>query len=150
MGRYIKVVLKRAYKNDLFILVLNEVLVLRFGANDWDKFNPWYLLDSEANFMNTHPEGLKQIPDWKRPIKAETLSKNFFWFTNGEFTMKLSGETTIEDAIDVISVAKWIAFTKRKYIDQKQSHDYDFKTLKQYLNYLFEDQGITTDDLWTI
>lgn len=150
MGRYIKVVLKRAYKNDLFILVLNEILIVQFGANDWQKFNPWYLLDEEAKFMNTTPEGIRQVPDWKRPITAEQLSENFFWFANGEFTMKISGEPTIEDAVDVISVAKWIAFTKRKYIDRKQSHDYDFKTLKQYINYLFEDQGITTDDLWTI
>lgn len=149
MGRYMKVVLKRVYKNDLFILVLNQELKL-YGANDWDKFNPWYLLDAEASYMNNHPDGLKQLSDWKRPISAEKLSQNFFWFSYGEFTAKISGGSTVEEAIDIIAVAKWIAHTKCKYIDKKESHDYDFKTLKQYLNYLFEEQGIATEDLWTI
>lgn len=73
MGRHMTVALKEKYVNDLFIQLLNEELTSRFGANTGVKFITWQYLEEEADYINNHPEGLKQLPDWKRPITKETL-----------------------------------------------------------------------------
>lgn len=150
MGRYMEVALKAKYKNDRFIQTLNEELTKVYGADTWHKFNPWYYLQEEADFMNTDPEGLKQIPEWKRPIKPEQLSNNFFWFKHGEFHFKLSGGSTSDEARNAIAVTKWIVATERKYINSKESENYDLETVKQYLNCVMEEAGYDLNKLWEI
>lgn len=150
MGRYMKVALKAKYKNDRFIQRLNEELTAVYGADTWHKFNPWYNLQEDADFMNTDPEGLAQIPEWKRPITPERLSNNFFWLKHGEFHFKLSGGPTADEAQEAIAVAKWIAATERKYINSKASDSYDLETVKQYLNYVMEEAGYDLNKLWEI
>lgn len=148
MGRYMKVVLKDKYRNDLFIQSLNEELVGRYGANTWEKFNPWHCLQEQADYVNNHPEGKKQLPDWERPIAPERLSKNFFWLAHGKFYFKLSGGPTSDESRDAIAVVKWIETTKGKYIDRKASGNYDRDTVKQYLDYIMEEAGYDIEKLW--
>lgn len=150
MGRYMKVILKAKHKNDGFIRELNNELIEVYGANSWHKFNPWYYLQEEADFMNTDQEGLQQIPEWKRPITPERLSNNFFWFIHGEFHFKLSGGVTLDEATDAIAIAKWIVATEAKYINSRESYNYDLDTVKQYLNYIMEEAGYDLNVLWEI
>lgn len=150
MGRYMNVVLKKKYKNDLFIASINEELINKFGANTWTKFNPYYFLQEEADYINNHPDGKKQLEGWKRPIEPETLSCNFFWLQNGLFSIKLSGGTTSEEGKDAVAVCKWIIATKKRYIDTAQSHDYCKRIVSQYLNNVFEQDGYDLEKLWEI
>lgn len=150
MGRYMTVVLKEECKNDNFIKQLNEELIKKYGATLYHKFNPWYLLQQEADYINKNPEGKKQLPDWKRPITAERLSKNFFWFTNGVFWIKLSGGTTSEEGRDAVAVCKWIIQTEQEYIDVGQSSNYDQETVAEYLNEAFKEDGYDLTLLWEI
>ena len=90
MGTYLTVALKKEYLNDRFIEDLNDELTKLFGANNSVKFNTWNYLQEEADYMNSDPEGLKQLTYWKRPITKEMLAENFFWYRYGDFTFKLS------------------------------------------------------------
>ncbi len=148
MGRYMIVVLADEYKNDAFIIQLNKELFEIYGANNSEKFNSWQYLQEEADYINKHPEGKKQLPDWKRPITKEALHKNFFWFRMGEFHFKLSGGATAEQARDAVAVCKWIVRTKGRYINKKECSDYKVKIVKEYLNYIFEEAGYDLKELW--
>jgi hypothetical protein len=148
MGRYMTIVLKEEYKNDIFIEQLNETLVKEYGANTYPKFNPWYELQTEADYFNKNPEGKKQLPDWKRPITAKRLSKNFFWFTNGIFSTKLSGGTTSDEGRDAVAVCKWIVKTNQRYINAEESSNYDQETVAEYLNEAFKEDGYDLTLLW--
>lgn len=150
MGRYMTVVLKEEFKDDTFIRQLNETLLKEYGANTFAKFNPWYYLQEDADYMNNDPEWKKQLPDWKRPITAKRLSKNFFWLTNGVFTIKLSGGTTADEGRDAVAVCKWIIKTDHVYIDTGQSNNYDQQIVAEYLNEVFNEEGYDLTQLWKI
>lgn len=150
MGRYMKVILKAKHKNDRFIDRLNWKLTEAYAANTTHKFNPWHYLQQEADYMNTNPEGLKQLPHWERPITPHRLSSNFFWLTHGEFHFKLSGEVTSDEARDAIAVAKWVAATDKKYINSLASDNYDLDTVKQYINNIMKEDGYDLKKLWQI
>jgi hypothetical protein len=108
MGRYMTVVLKKAHQNETFIIQLNHKLTGKFGANTSVKFNSWQFLQEEADYINNHPEGKKQLPGWERPVTKETLHHNFFWLRMGEFSFKLSGTDSTDDARDAVAVCKWL------------------------------------------
>ncbi|WP_413670129.1 hypothetical protein ACEN9X_09420 [Mucilaginibacter sp. Mucisp86] len=145
------VVLKGDYRNDKFIDKLNEDLFKFFGSNNDTKFNPWHFLQEEADYMNTDPEGLIQLKDWKRPISKEALEANFFWLKHGEFSFKLSGGGSDSDeARDAVAVCKWIRKTRSQFIDEKASFNYSMGTVQSYLNYVFEDAGYDLKKLWQL
>ncbi|MXN91679.1 hypothetical protein GR160_10620 [Flavobacterium sp. Sd200] len=151
MGRYMTVVLKGDNKNDLFISLLNEQLSNEYGANTWDKFNPWDYLQWEADYINEHPDGKKQLPHFLRPITKEQLSNNFFWLRHGEFSFKLSGgAASAAEARDAVAICKWIEATKGKYIDKKASDNYDRATVAEYLNHLYFEEGYDLIKLWQL
>lgn len=142
--------LKEENRNDLFIFQLNKELKNTYGANTCTKFNPWYEIQQEADFMNKDPEGKKQCPGLKRPVTPKHLSTNFFWFTNGVFSIKLSGGTTADEGKDAVAICKWIIKTQSQYIDTEQSDNYDKETVSQYLNSVFMEAGYNLDELWKI
>ncbi|QEC74730.1 hypothetical protein [Mucilaginibacter ginsenosidivorax] len=142
------VVLKETHRNDDFITALNAQLTNIYGANTGNKFNSWQYLQEEADYINHDPEGKKQLPDWERPITKEALHRNFFWLRMGEFSFKLSGGGTADEARDAVAVCKWLMQTKCKFIDKLCSENYTAKTVKEYLNYLFEEDGYNLTELW--
>jgi hypothetical protein len=148
MGRYMSVVLNDEFKNDRLIADLNIQLFAKFGSNFGEKFLTWRFLQEEADYLNTHPEGLLEIPDWKRPITKEQLSGNFFWFRHGEFWFKLSGGRTSDEARDAVAVSKWIQHTKGRYIDRKQSSNYEPAIVREYLDHIFWEDGYDLKVLW--
>lgn len=151
MGRYMTVVLRDEFKNGTFIRLLNGTLVQEYGANTtYPKFNPWYFLQEEADYINKDHKGKKQLPDCKRPITAERLSKNFFWLANGVFSIKLPGGTTADEGRDAVAVCKWIIKTNHVYIDVGKSFDYDQQTVAEYLNEVFREEGYNLTQLWEI
>jgi hypothetical protein len=150
MGRYMIVVLKEEYRNDLFIETLNQELLSTFGSNNSIKFNPWNFLQEEADYINDTEDGKKQLPGWKRPITKETLNNNFFWFRNGEFSFKLSGGCTADEARDAVAVCKWLIKTRYKYIDKSTSENYSSGIVREYLDYIFEEAKYDMTALWKI
>jgi hypothetical protein len=148
MGRYMSVVLKDEFKNDRFIADLNRQLSAKFGSNVGEKFLTWQFLQEEADYLNTHSEGLLEMPDWKRPITKEQLSRNFFWFRHGEFGFKLSGGGTSDEARDAVAVCKWIQHTNGRYIDRKQSDNYKPAIVREYLDHIFWEDGYDLKVLW--
>ncbi len=151
MGTYMTVVLKKANKNESFIETLNEELTRQFGSNTGVKFNTWAHLEEEAEYMNNHPEGIKQVPHITRPITKEYLERNFFWFRYGEFSFKLSGGgSNSDEARDAVAICKWIIHTDKKYIDTTKSFNYQSRIVKDYLNYLFEEAGYDMTELWKL
>jgi len=147
MGKYMSVVLKQPFQADEFIKRLNKDL-LSYGAPERQRFNPWYFLREEADFMNTETEGLKQLPHWRRPITPEQLSENFFWLRHGEFSMKLSGSPTPEEAREAIAVSKWIAATKEEFIHTLYSENYERPVLSRYLNDILTGEGLDLSEVW--
>ena len=150
MGRYMTIVLKRDFKNDHFINQLNEGLLQQYGSNNSIKFNPWDYLQEEADYINNHPEGLKQLKDWPRPVTKEQLSENFFWYRHGEFSFKLSGSPTSDEARDAVAVCKWIIKTNREFIDQKKSSNYSSPIVREYLDHVFAEAKYDLKELWKI
>lgn len=150
MGRYMTVVLKKAYRQDAFIHALNRELAERFGAEISPVFNSWQFLQEEADFFNTDPEGKTQIPHWPRPVTKEALHDNFFWYRMGEFSFKLSGGGTATEAKDAVAVCKWLVQTECRYIDKKHSENYTPDIVQQYLNNLFEEEGYDLNKLWEL
>lgn len=149
MGRCMTVVLKAAHRNDLFISLLNQQLAREFGGNVGTTFVTQQYVEQEADFINTDPEGLKQLPHWKRPVTAAQLSRNFFWYRIGEFSFKLSGCSGSDEARDAIAVCKWIQQTKGRYIELKASENYRPAVVREYLDHLFSEAGYSIDSLWT-
>jgi hypothetical protein len=148
MGRYMTVVLKPQYKTTQFIESVNQLLSDSFGANIGTHFDHEKFLQEEADYMNTDPEGLLQLPHFSRPITVSTLANNFFWFRIGEFTYKLSGSPSAVEARDAVAVCKWIIQTKRAYIDTNQSENFSRKIVTSYLNPVFEDEGYNLTAVW--
>ena len=149
MGRYMTVILKEQYRTDTFQEELNQTLFDAFGANNGVKFKTRKFLQEEADYMNTDPEGLAQVPHFQRPITVETLS-NFFWMRTGEFHFKLSCPESAREARDAVAICKWIIKTRGKFIDKRWSSNYDAATLKQYLNHLFIEEGYDLEQLWKV
>ena len=141
------VVLKEQYQTDELIKRINEDL-LSFGAPGRQRFNPWYFLQEEADFINEDPEGLKQLRDWERPVTPRQLSENFFWLCHGTFSMKLSGSPTLGEALDAIAVSKWIAVTRKKYINTHCSEHYERPILSEYLNDILIEEGLDLSVAW--
>ncbi|MYY43987.1 hypothetical protein [Elizabethkingia anophelis] len=150
MGRYMTVFLKKEFTADEFIKTLNEELYHKYAASWEIKFNPWYDLQTIADYYNKHPEGKKWRRDWKRPVSTKWLSKNFFWFTNGVFSTKISGEPDLEDCKDAVAICKWIIATEGKFIDTEQSSNYEIEILKEYLNHIYENAGYDLEKLWKL
>lgn len=148
MGRYMTVVLKKHYMNDLFISSLNEELAAKFGANTGVKFNTPAYVREEVDFMNYDPEGLKQVPHWKRPITIEVLQTNAFWLRIGEFSFKLSAAEGAVPALDAVAICKWLIKTKCRYIDRVASDNYDLKIVREYLDWVFKEEGYDLNKLW--
>ncbi|WP_316835047.1 hypothetical protein [Pedobacter nutrimenti] len=148
MGLYMTVVLKEQHKNDFFIDLLNQELTDNYGANTCSKFASWQDLKEDVDYINFHPEGLKQLTDCKRPLTMKQLQENFYWFRVGEFSFKLSGDCTCDDSRDAVAVCKWLSQTKCKYIDKRQSSTYSKKIVSQYFNPLFEEEGYDLQLLW--
>lgn len=150
MGQYMTVVLKEAHKNDLFIELLNRELAESYGANTCVKFNTWQHLQEEADYINNTPHGRKQLPGWQRPITKEMLHENFFWLRVGEFSYKLSGDGTSDDARDAVAVCKWLIKTNCSYIEKAGSSNYSQATVRQYLDNVFEEAGYDLKELWRL
>jgi 3-methyladenine DNA glycosylase AlkD len=150
MGRYMTVVLKKQYIYDEWIDVLNKELADNFGANTCIKFNTWKYLQEQCEYINEHPHGKKQLPHWQRPITTQTLNENFFWYRVGNFSFKLSGDNTTDDARDAVAICKWLIKTKNRYIDKSKSENYSLKIVQQYLNYLLMEDGYDLELLWNI
>ncbi|MCE7044441.1 hypothetical protein [Dyadobacter sp. CY312] len=150
MGRYMTVVLKKLYIYDQWIDVLNKELADRFGANTSMKFNTWKYLQEQCDYINEHPEGKKQLPHWQRPITTQTLHENFFWYHVGNFSFKLSGDNTSDEARDAVAVCKWLIKTRCRYIDKSLSKNYGIGVVQQYLNDLFIEAGYDLEALWRI
>ncbi|MCJ8208129.1 hypothetical protein MUY27_00320 [Mucilaginibacter sp. RS28] len=151
MGTYMTVVLKKQYQNEAFIAALNDDLIAIYGAETGVAFNTWAYLQEEADFMNTDPEGLRQLPDWKRPISKEQLSKNFFWLRFGEFAFKLSGGgSTAAEAQQAVAVSKWIAHTNARYIDKNKSEKFTTAIVASYFNAVFKEAGYDLKILWQL
>lgn len=150
MGRYMTVVLKDACKSDFFIELLNDGLATLYGASTSIKFNTWAYLQQEAEYMNTDPEGLAQLPHWQRPISAKQLHQHFFWYRFGEFSFKLSGCPDTSEAMEAVAVCKWIAHTNGKYIAKNQSENYAPEIVKEYLDHLFEEAGRDLSLVWAM
>lgn len=151
MGTYMTVVLKKDYHNDLFIQTLNDELTSQYGSNTGVKFNTWTYLQEEADYLNIHSEGIKQVPHIPRPITKEYLEQNFFWYRYANFSFKLSGGASNSDeARDAVAVCKWIRQTNRKYIDVNKSENYQEVTVAGYLNYYFEEAGYDLDKIWKL
>jgi hypothetical protein len=145
------VVLKKQFQNDVFIEKLNEELTSLYGANTGTKFRTWAYLQEEADFLNNHSEGIKQVTHIQRPITKEYLEQNFFWYNYATFSFKLSGGgSNSDESRDAVAICKWIIQTNRKYIDTIRSNDYQSAIIKQYLNYYFEDAGYDLDELWRL
>ena len=151
MGTYMTVVLKKKYQNDPFIESLNEELTNLYGSNTGTKFISWNYLQEDADYMNNHPEGLKQAPHINRPITKEYLEQNFFWYRYATFSFKLSGGgSNSDEARDAVAISKWIIQTHRKYIDESKSSDYQSSIVKEYLNFYFEEAGYHIEELWKL
>ena len=145
-----RVVLKAPYQTTPFIESLNEQLFQFFGANHSTHFIHEKFLQEEADYLNTDPEGLRQLPHFQRPIAISTLHNNFFWYRIGVFHFKISGEPTTDEARDAIAVCKWIIKTKRAYIDTETSQNFSRKIVAEYLSPLFEDDGYNLTALWAV
>lgn len=150
MARYMKVILKKEHQNDLFIHLLNKTLSGLFGANSSNKFNAWSHLQEEADYLNTHQKGVKLYPDIKRPLTKEMIERCFHDMHYGTFSFTLTGDPTSDEARDAVAVCKWIIATRRKFIDQSTSFNYDRYTLKQYLDKCFTNAGYDLNALWAI
>lgn len=151
MGRYMTVVLKKQYCNDMFIELLNTELTERFGSNTGCKFNTWDHLQEEADYFNNHPMGITQATHIPRPITKEYLEKNFFWYRYATFSFKLSGgSSTSDECRDPVAVCKWIIATDRKYINPAKSDNYQSAIVKEYLNYYFEEARYDMEALWKL
>jgi len=148
MGLYMIVVLKKAYKNDLFIELLNQELTAAYGANTSPAFLTWQSLEKEAAYFNAHPEGLQQLGHWQRPLSAAQLSAGFYWYRHGEFHFKLSGDPSSDEARDAVAVCKWVNQTKGRYIDKTKSACYDPQKVRDYLDDLFQQDGYNLQELW--
>lgn len=148
MGRYMIVVLKPQYNDDVFIDRLNAQLKDEFGAGEAQVFNTWKFLQEEADFMNNDPEGLQQVPDWPRPITAMQLHRTFFWLRVGELHIKLSACSDMQEAQNAIAVCKWIIKTKGAYIEKAECSNHTKKIVAEYLNHLFTEQGYDLKELW--
>ncbi|MCX2429871.1 hypothetical protein [Pedobacter sp. GR22-10] len=148
MGRYMTVELKEKYKTEIFIQLLNMELAAQYGGNIGTTFNTWEHLEEQADYINHDAEGLKQLPDWKRPISAQQLHRNFFWLRFGSFSFKLSGEGNSDEARDAVAVSKWIENTEAKFINLSASDNYSQEIVKEYLNYIFEEAGYDLSELW--
>lgn len=150
MGRHMTVVLRSQYRTTQFIESVNQLLSDSFGANIGCHFKHEKFLQEEADYLNTDPEGLLQLPHFSRPITVSTLANNFLWFRMGEFTCNLSGSPTVVEATDAVAVCKWIIKTKRDYIDTSRSENFSRNIVATYLNPVFADDGYDLASVWKI
>jgi hypothetical protein len=135
MGTYMKCYLKD--RTDENIKPINDALEklgvqtemfngIKFGA-----FTTIEELKEDARFMNEEPEGLKQMPDWKRPITTTTLSQ-LFWKHIGGFVTKISANSE-EEMKDAVIVSNW-AKKNIKLIDTKKSENFLPSFVSSYLS----------------
>ena len=143
-----EVYLKEKYINEAAIRRINLSLKEKFGANSADIFISDAFLKDEAEFFNSDPEGMKQIPDFKRPLTPEILTKTFIWYQPGFFQLKISGCVDPTRAINAVAVCNWIKKSQLRYIDTEKSSNYQARILHQYLDYYFTEGGYDLKTIW--
>lgn len=145
-----QVQLKEKYTNNATIEKINLSLNEKFGASDSTIFVSEAWLKDEAEFFNSDPEGIKQIPHFKRPITPEFLTKTFIWYQPGFFQIKLSGSVDLERAINAVAVCNWIKKSQLRYINTEKSSNYQPRILHQYLDHYFTESGYDLKAIWKI
>jgi hypothetical protein len=150
MGRYMEVYLKKKYINEATIQKINLSLKEKFGANSTDIFISEAYLKDEAEFFNSDPEGMKQLPDFKRPLTPQILSNYFIWYQAGFFQFKISGCVDPARAVNAVAVCHWIKKSQLRYIDTEKSSNFQPRILHQYLDHYFTEGGYDLQAIWKI
>lgn len=148
MEKYMTVVLKDKYRNEQFITALNELLAIQFGANTGCKFNSRAHIAAVADYYNE--TGKTELPGVVRPVTSEFLEKNCFWYRFGEFSFRLSGCDSSDEARNAVAVCKWLLKTCYRYISRRKSSNYSVKDVHEYLDHLFEQDGYDMKALWML
>jgi hypothetical protein len=85
--------------------------------------------DEDLRFMNNDPEGLKQMSQQPRPIKAESLE--VFGMIVGQYRAKISCPSESE-VVEMKAIAAWLK-------SDPSNIDYINKEESEYLDRLLED-----------
>lgn len=112
------------------------VKVKKYNGVPYGAFVTMRQIEEDARYMNEEPEGLKQAPDWPRPIKPEALQQ-VFWNKIGLFCLKLSGGRTDQELTIALVVALYMR-KHRNLFNYKECSDY---TITKVVSY-FEDDEI--------
>jgi hypothetical protein len=151
MGRYLTVVLRTQYKNDLFIDQTNQELIERFGAPaSTPKGQPFVsteYVEQQAAFLNTDPEGMRQMLHFHRPIQPDTLSANFFAYRIGECHIQLNYPEK-DPSLAAVAISRWITATDGAFIAKNHSFNYTEKILRESLTYAFREWGLDPGQVW--
>ena len=138
MGTYFEVQLKNTSEKN--IKGINEELKQlgyigeTYNGIYYGAFNTLETLKEDVRFMNNDPEGLKQAPDFKRPITLKLLQSLAFWKKIGFCQYKLSGgiEEHPEEVHNLHIIAKYIQ-ANPEVINTKKSSNYDMQTVMYYI-----------------
>ena len=135
MGTYTKLRLKNTANN--FIKTANESLK-KYGAKyevfnnvEYGYFRTDEMIKEDCRFMNEDPEGLKQVPDKKRPITPDYFN-SVFWMERGAFIIKISCVDS-EEIKQIKIIQNWInSGDAMKFLSQKKSENLDrLKQIKE-------------------
>lgn len=97
MGTYLKLIVKTKYAKKVNDNLENLGFPTEsFNGVKYGAFRTLENLKEDARFMNEDEEGLKQQPNWKRPISYKDLEQ-FFWNERNTFTRKISCLGEIEE-----------------------------------------------------
>lgn len=121
MGTYTKIILKNQDEKE--ILRINRE-ILSLGYRDELRRGPFYAMKhcrADAKFMNTDPEGLKQMEHLQRPITPKKiLGLGMFWIAIGLFCVKISCLNE-EEKHNLRIVMQW-AWRNEEKIDRVNSN----------------------------
>gem|GEM_PF-1649740 len=149
MTVYMKIELKDQYKNEPFIIELNQVLKEQYRGDKVPKFNPRYYLQELVDYANSGKAGLNFIADVPRPVTVEVITQRLHWLQYGTYHASIGYNATVQEAIAAIAVCRWIEDTEAKYIDPDISTDYDRKTLRKNLDRVLSESKIDPIMVWT-
>lgn len=142
MGRWLTLKLKKQFCDEKTIKAINADLMGNFNCPSQTEFvdfvfNTRESIQDDVNFMNSDPEGLRQMPHVARPITHEILqslvikSKDY-----GYVEIKLSGGVSENEARTAFALALWAKAEENcNYIDERHSSNYDFETVENYCSY---------------
>jgi hypothetical protein len=120
MGTYTRIKLKDQSEKEM--LKINQE-ILSLGYRDELGRGPFYTMKdcrADVTFMNTDPEGLKQMAHLKRPITPkELLGQEIFWIQIGLFCVKISC-LNAEEKYNLRIVMQW-AWRNKEKIDEINS-----------------------------